>query len=132
MRSREEVIAAVTDAVIEGQALRSETNAALSAAKTFPRPAIATMLLGARTLRGLRAMRYLADHSLDDQVAIIGRSLAEASIDVEYVNVTTTRTLKKGSIELDPDTKVRLFGTHKAISAYRTFEGCHERERLAI
>ncbi len=82
------------------------------------------MLLGARGLRGLRGVRHLADQSMDDQAAVLGRALVEALIDVQYLNASTVRRTRDGrEVELSPDVKANLFGSFKSIAAYRVFTG---------
>lgn len=109
----------LSDLIREGDELVERTNQSADQRKEITLVASETMMLGARSLNALYALRALSDFHVDDQAAVIARSLSEAAVDIEYLNQTTTRRLRDGTeIVLGPDEKSELFATHKQIAFF--------------
>jgi len=113
------LLAVLEDVLREGDSLFDRTNAEIEKGLEVTLVASETIMLGARAVNALRAIRVLADYHVDDQVAVIARSLVEAAVDVEYLNTTTVRRLGGDrEVELTPDTKSLLFSSHKPLALF--------------
>lgn len=119
-RSRAEILAVVDDALRLGEELAELTNSYGVRTGSLPTPAgSVTMLLGARALNGLFAVSYLAEWNVDDQIAILGRSLAESAIDVDYLNEDTVRKANGAEFTLSTDVKAMLFASFKPLTVFK-------------
>jgi hypothetical protein len=85
-----------------------------------PHGELISSLVGLRARNTLRAIRLLLDETVDDQVAVLGRTLAEAVIDLEYLRVPTERILgKTRRILLRTTDKEELFLTSNILAEER-------------
>jgi hypothetical protein len=120
------VIRVLWDLIDDGDGLFRRTNSAIEMGLVLTPVAQQTVMLGARGLNALYAVRVLAEYNVDDQIAVIARSIVEAAIDVEYLNETTRRTRGGREVELTSEAKAELFATHKPIVAFNTISSAEE------
>jgi hypothetical protein len=113
--ARGRILAVLDEAIGEGDELFLRSNRPVENPQEFPLVERITVALGSRVLNCLYAVRLLAPHGLDDQIAIICRSVVESAVDVAYLNETTFRTRGSRRVELTPSIKANLFATFKPL-----------------
>ena len=119
--TRKDLVAVLEDVLREGDTL-------IEKGLEVTLVASETIMLGARAVNA-RAIRVLADYHVDDQVAVIVRSLVEAAVDVEYLNTRTVRRLGGDrEVELTPDIKSLLFSSHKPVALFNIVTEAEELE----
>jgi hypothetical protein len=109
MVGRPEIVAVADEMIEWGRVLIARTNRLLRD-DTITQPAALIGFLGVRTQNSVRAIRVLAPHAIDDQIAILGRHIVELAMDIEYLSVETRR----GTRVLTVDDKIDLFNSFYA------------------
>jgi hypothetical protein len=116
--TRTELLAVVDDTIREADRLFETTNARGRAGRDLTPLGSSIAMFGEHARRGLRALRVLADHSMDDQAGPVARGIVDAAIAVAYVRQPTARRVRKKEIALTVDQKLALFWSYKAIAEH--------------
>ena len=114
--SRAEILSIIEDALREADALFESTNEAGRTGRDLTPIGTAIAMFGEHARRGLRALRLLADHAMDDQAAPVARGIVDAAIAVEYLRRPTARKVGDNQISLSVDDKLSLFWSFKVIA----------------
>jgi hypothetical protein len=114
--SRTEILDVIADAEREANHLFERTNEAGRAGRDLTPLATVIAMFGERARRGLRALRLLADHAMDDQAASVARAIVDAAIMVEYLRRPTIRAIGNRQVQLSVEDKLSLFWSFKVIA----------------
>ncbi|MEK7316639.1 MAG: hypothetical protein AAB011_10680 [Candidatus Eisenbacteria bacterium] len=121
--TREEILSVIEDARRYADRLFEQTNDAGRTGRDLSPVGSTIAMLGEHARRGLRALRILADHRMDDQSAPVARGLVDAAIAVEYIRRPTVRAIRKNrEVALTVEKKLELFWSYKAIAEQRSRE----------
>ncbi len=106
MPDRAEIVAIAAEAMRLADGLASHIDERFRRQPEHRNGELVASLIG---LDALLAMVALADHGVDDQIGILGRSLTERAIDLQYLRTPTTRKVGHRQVFLRTIDKEELF-----------------------
>lgn len=120
MDPRRQQLAAIGDeAIRRAERLVVLSNKQLERGAQIPKTMHFTMMLGTRARNALIAIRELLGRGVDDQIGVLGRSLAETAIDLENLHTDTVRHMKHREVPLTHDVKATLYGSFRVLQEER-------------
>jgi hypothetical protein len=75
----------------------------------------ATLLMCLRARRLLQSVQLLSTKGWDDVIGNLDRALIESIVELDYLHVTTVRTVRGRRVEITPECKASLFATQVVI-----------------
>jgi hypothetical protein len=119
MNGRGDIVGVIGEALALVEELSVVADRAFAARPEAENAELVATIFGVRARNALRAMNVLAGEGVDDQVAILGRTLTEAVLDLQYLRTYTVRRVDGQAVPLRTTDKEDLFLTSMIIAENR-------------